>query len=102
MSETTIRDHDNDTVQEDERETGDSQTGEMSLISHLQELRKRLITIIIAVGIGSTLSYFYAADLVHLITAPAGKLYYMNPAEAFFTYLKVSVFAGFFSHIPDP
>lgn len=97
MSETTMNDNDNG--QEEERETGKS-TGEMSLIDHLQELRKRLITMIIAIGVGSTVSYFYAAELVHLITAPAGKLYYMNPAEAFFTYLKVSIFAGFLLALP--
>ncbi|HWR38374.1 MAG TPA: twin-arginine translocase subunit TatC [Patescibacteria group bacterium] len=74
--------------------------GEMSLVDHLQELRRRLITIIIAIALGSGVCYFYAAELVHIITAPAGKLYYMNPAEAFFSYLKVSVFAGFLLALP--
>ncbi|MEN6412432.1 MAG: twin-arginine translocase subunit TatC [Veillonellales bacterium] len=73
---------------------------EMSLIEHLAELRKRLIIMIVAVAIGSTACYFYAAELVHFITAPAGKLYYLNPAEAFFTYLKVSFFAGFLLALP--
>lgn len=73
---------------------------EMSLVDHLQELRRRLIIIIIAVAVGSTISYFYAAELVHYITAPAGKLYYMSPAEAFFTYLRVSFFAGFLLALP--
>jgi sec-independent protein translocase protein TatC len=74
--------------------------GEMSLIDHLQELRRRLIVCIAVVLIASTACYFYAAELVHLITAPAGKLYYMNPAEAFFAYLKVSLFAGFLLSLP--
>lgn len=74
--------------------------GDMSLVDHLQELRRRLITMIIAVAVGSTACYFYAAELVQMITAPAGKLYYMNPAEAFFAYLKVSVFAGFLLALP--
>lgn len=72
----------------------------MSLIDHLQELRKRLITAIVAVVIGSTVCYFYAAELVHFITAPAGKLYYMSPGEAFFSYLRVSFFAGFLLALP--
>jgi sec-independent protein translocase protein TatC len=74
--------------------------GEMSLVDHLQELRRRLIICLIAVGITSTASYFYAAQLVHVITAPAGKMYFMNPAEAFFTYLKVSMFAGLLLALP--
>lgn len=72
----------------------------MSLVDHLQELRKRLITVIIAVVVGSTVCYFYAAELVHFITAPAGKLYYMSPGEAFFSYLRVSFFAGFLLALP--
>lgn len=72
----------------------------MSLIGHLEELRRRIIIMIAAVAIGSIGCYFYAAEITGLITAPAGKLYYMNPAEAFFTYLKVSFFAGFLIALP--
>ena len=85
---------------EPEPEATAEDTGEMSLIDHLQELRKRLIIAIAAVVICSTACYFWSQELIHLITAPAGKLYYMNPAEAFFTYLKVSFFAGFLLALP--
>jgi sec-independent protein translocase protein TatC len=74
--------------------------GEMSLVDHLQELRRRLIVCIAVVVVASLACYFYAAELTHLITAPAGKLYYMNPAEAFFAYLKVSFFTGFLLALP--
>ena len=74
--------------------------GEMSLVDHLQELRWRIITIVIAVLIGSGAPYFYAQEIIHFITAPAGKLYYLNPAEAFFTYLKASFFVGFLLVLP--
>jgi sec-independent protein translocase protein TatC len=74
--------------------------GEMSLVDHLQELRKRLIISFLTVAATSTGCYFYATEILHLITAPAGKLYYLNPAEAFFTYLKVSLFAGFLVALP--
>lgn len=74
--------------------------GAMSLIGHLEELRRRLIVMIVAIAAGSTVCYFYAAEISGFITAPAGKLYYMNPSEAFFTYLKVSFFAGFLLALP--
>jgi sec-independent protein translocase protein TatC len=76
------------------------QTGLMSLIDHLQELRQRLIKIIISVAIAASGSYFFAADLVGLITKPVGTLYYMHPAEAFFTYMKVAFFVGFLLTLP--
>ncbi len=72
----------------------------MSLIDHLEELRRRLIVMIAAIIVGSAGCYFYAAEISGFITAPAGKLYYMNPSEAFFTYLKVSFFAGFLLALP--
>ncbi len=94
MSDIIIADKDNDQL------TNEKIGNEMSLVEHLQELRRRLIIIIIAVAVGSLISYFYAAELVQYITAPAGKLYYMSPAEAFFTYLRVSFFAGFLLALP--
>ncbi|WP_425060545.1 Sec-independent protein translocase protein TatC [Sporomusa carbonis] len=84
--------------EEDEETTQDQST--MSLIDHLEELRRRLIVMITAIAVSSLICYFYAAEITALITAPAGKLYYMNPAEAFFTYLKVSFFAGFLLALP--
>jgi sec-independent protein translocase protein TatC len=90
-----------DTPREIESEQGERvPSGEMSLVDHLQELRKRLIVCVVVVLAASIACYFFAVDLVHIITAPAGKLYYMNPAEAFFTYLKVSFFAGFLVSLP--
>lgn len=88
------------TPQDELQQQGEISGGEMSLIDHLQELRRRLIVCIVVVLITSSVSYFYAAELIHLITAPAGKLYYMRPAEAFFAQLKVSLFAGFLLGLP--
>ena len=77
-----------------------AEEGNMSLIRHLEELRKCLIRSFIAIGIGTGIAYFFLDEIMHYLTQPAGKLYYMQPAEAFFTYLKVSVFAGFLVALP--
>lgn len=74
--------------------------GSMSLIAHLTELRARLIKCLIAVALGSCVGYYFLEDIMHYLTLPAGKLYYMQPSEAFFTYLKVAVAAGFLIALP--
>lgn len=96
-----------DRAPDDEREAPEQETsweaddsGEMSLVGHLEEFRRRLLISLAVIAVTSTGCYFYAAELVHIITAPAGKLYYMSPGEAFFTYLKVSFFAGFLLALP--
>lgn len=73
---------------------------DMSLVDHLQELRQRIIKAVLAIGIGFTISYFFAEQLINFITAPAGKLYYMSPAEGFFSYLKISFVVGVLGALP--
>lgn len=74
--------------------------GSMSLIAHLTELRSRLIKSLVAVAVGSGVGYCFIDDIMHYLTLPAGKLYYMQPSEAFFTYIKVAVVAGFLMALP--
>ena len=74
--------------------------GNMSLIRHLEELRRRIIRSLVAVAAGSGIAYYFIDEIMGLITLPTGKLYYMQPAEAFFTYLKIAVFAGFLLALP--
>lgn len=68
----------------------------MSSCTHLQP--ENAIRSLIAIGIGSCVAYYFIEDIMHILTSPAGKLYYMQPAEAFFTYIKVAVFVGIFIH----
>ena len=51
-------------------------------------------------ALGSCVGYYFLDEIMHYLTAPAGKLYYMQPSEAFFTYLKVSIAAGFLVALP--
>ena len=72
----------------------------MSLTAHLEELRSRIIKSLLAVAFGSGVSYFFIDDIVKFLTEPVGKLYYMQPGEAFFTYLKIDIVAGFLIALP--
>ena len=74
--------------------------GEMTLVEHLAELRKRLIRMLIALGAASIIGYVEIDRVMAYLVAPAGKLYYMSPAEAFFTYCKVALIVGFLIALP--
>lgn len=67
---------------------------------HLEELRRRIIVCLVAWLVGSIISYIYAEDIIAVISAPAGKLYFLNPAEVFFSYIEIAAFAGFVGTLP--
>lgn len=73
---------------------------EMSLVGHLTELRGRLIKMAIAIVIGIGIAYYFSDQILNAIIAPAGKLYYLKPTEAFFTYMKVSIVGGLVIALP--
>jgi sec-independent protein translocase protein TatC len=69
--------------------------------AHLEELRKRLITCAMGIGVGFAGSYFFAEDLFAFLVKPlvsimpeGSTLIFTGLPEAFFTYLKLSFFAG--------
>lgn len=86
--------------EDDSKEIEAEDDGSMTLIAHLTELRSRLIKSLIAVAVGSVVGYCFIGDIMHYLTLPAGKLYYMQPSEAFFTYIKVAIIAGFLLALP--
>ena len=67
---------------------------------HLEELRRRIIVCLVAWLLGSIVSYVYAEDIIAVLSAPAGKLYFLNPAEVFFSYLEIAAFTGFLGTLP--
>lgn len=69
--------------------------GEMPLTGHLSELRQRIISSLIAIGLGTAVSLFFIEELIAFLTAPAGHLYFSRPAEVFIIYMKTAVIAGF-------
>lgn len=93
-------DADDSQINPDENVDENSDDGSMSLTNHLEELRSRIIKCLISVGICSCFTFSFVEEIMHYISKPAGKLYFMQPSEAFFTYLKVAVVAGFLISLP--
>ena len=88
------------TPSEAAEDTAADDDGSMTLIAHLTELRSRLIKCLLAIAVGSGVGYYFIDDIMHYLTVPVGKLYYMQPAEAFFTYIKIAVVVGFLLALP--
>lgn len=83
-----------------EETTTPEDDGTMSITAHLEELRSKIIKSLLAVAAGSGVAYFFLDEITKFLTAPVGKLYYMQPGEAFFTYLKIDIVAGFLIALP--
>ncbi|MBI4828643.1 MAG: twin-arginine translocase subunit TatC [Nitrospinae bacterium] len=68
---------------------------------HLEELRWRLVYCIITVGVTFTVLYALSEGLFQMVRAPLGTdLVFLAPAEAFFVYLKISLYAAVFISMP--
>ena len=79
----------------------------MPLTSHLEELRKRLVRILITVGIAFLGCFAFKEELFRIIAQPlisvlppGSHMVYTGLPEAFFTYIKVSLYAGIFVASP--
>ena len=80
----------------------------MPLIEHLIELRNRLIYSIAVLLLGVFICYFFSKEIYAFLVQPLAdilsgqgrKMIYTGLTEAFFTYLKVSFWAGAFLTFP--
>jgi sec-independent protein translocase protein TatC len=77
------------------------ENGKMPFLSHLEELRTRLIVCSIAIGVGFAVSYTFKESVFGLLMRPLAsvmgpdqKMIYTALPEAFFSYLKVALLAG--------
>ena len=80
-----------------------------TLAGHLAELRKRLLWSFVAMMAGMGICYLFVEDIYGFLVRPLAnamgpedsqRLIYTGLTEAFFTYLKVSFFAGMFLTFP--
>lgn len=95
-----MTDNEKNPAQVAQEQTSDNDDGTMSLLEHLDELRTRIIKSLLAIAFGSAVAYFFLDEITNYLTLPVGKLYYMRPGEAFFTYLKIDIAAGFLIALP--
>jgi sec-independent protein translocase protein TatC len=86
------------------------QMDSISLLAHLEELRKRIIFSLIGVVVGFFACWNYADRIFNLVQQPliqvfrhhglSGGLVYLNPTEPFNLYLEVGLVAGLFVASP--
>ena len=76
-------------------------------MSHLEELRKRLVICAISVGIGFVIAYFFAEELFQILILPlkqnmkeGQQLIFTNLPEMFFAYLKTALVTGILASAP--
>ena len=79
----------------------------LSFTAHLEELRKRLIISIATIGVGFVACYSFKEKIFAVLARPLqevlppeSSLVFINPTEAFLTYLKTAFLGGFFLAIP--
>jgi sec-independent protein translocase protein TatC len=79
----------------------------MSFLEHLDELRKRLIRIVIAIVIGTVIAFTFLSRVFDFITLPmrqmlpeGGHLVQTAPTEFFMLYLKVGALVGLLLALP--
>jgi sec-independent protein translocase protein TatC len=85
----------------------ESETGKMSFLDHLDELRKRLVHVVVYVAVGFLLCLFLAKPIYDFLAIPitnslpeGTKLAYTKPTDPFTLYMKVALLAGIFLTLP--
>jgi len=77
------------------------QDRKMSLIDHLEELRRRLVICVLTVLACSIFSYFYSDKILAILKRPfPHSLVFIAPQEAFVITLKIALFGGIIFALP--
>ena len=68
----------------------------MTIFGHLEELRARLIKVMIALVITTIVGLVFTSQLLKVIIAPAGNVtpVFLRPTEGFVTYMRVALLTG--------
>ena len=93
--------------EDDDRPEEIDESGKMSFLEHLDELRKRLINSVIAIAVGCVIAFIFLERVFDFITLPmrqmlppGGHLVQTAPSEFFMLYLKVGALVGLLIALP--
>src|SRR5213592_269582 len=85
----------------------EEESGKMSFLEHLDELRRRLIRIILYVLLGFAACFYFSDKIYNFLSVPltqslppGGKLVVLKVTDAFSLYVKVAILAGIFLTAP--
>ncbi|MGA2260185.1 MAG: twin-arginine translocase subunit TatC [Acidobacteriota bacterium] len=85
----------------------EEESGKMSFLDHLDELRRRLVRIVAYLGVGFIVCWYFSRPIYHFISKPilaslpkGVNLIFTGPTDAFVLYMKVAFVAGIFLTIP--
>lgn len=83
------------------------ESGKMSFLEHLDELRRRLLHIALYVAVGFLVCWFFHRQIydflalpITTLLPPGKKLAFTNVTNVFTLYMKVAMLAGFFLTLP--
>jgi sec-independent protein translocase protein TatC len=85
----------------------ENESGKMSFLEHLDELRKRLVHIAVYISVGFLACWFLAKRIYDFLAIPitsalpeGAKLAFTKPTDPFIIYMKVAFLAGIFLTLP--
>jgi len=75
---------------------------ELSVLSHIDELRSRLVKSVIAIAIGAVISFIFRDYIIYILKLPAGNvsLQAIEMTEMMGTYMRVSLIGGIILTMP--
>ncbi len=82
----------------------DAQDAKMPFLAHLDELRKRIVVSVIALGVGFAATFSFSERIIDWLARPMQKLgmklAFLEPTEPFWVNMKVALVAGLFLVLP--
>ena len=96
-----------DTAETAPLDEAESELHKMSFLEHLEELRKRLVVVAVALAVGFGICWHFSEAIFALLQRPltqflppGEKLVYTRLTEPFFLYMKVAFYTGIFVSSP--